>query len=439
VACVVLGVAGGVVVLLLLARIVYRRWRRDILLVFDSASAPLKILLTFSQLSASLSTDWSAGSLSGLFVLLGLTNASTTGVGLECFFPSLGDPVVRFGVSLVTPLVVMALVSVAMVVIHFVVQFRARRAAATAAAAADAVGSVVAEHRDATLTDKAADQDDEQMLARDYGTAVKHYAQGSGLSGVLSQLTNDEPAYDPLLSERITRGILFSLYLFYFGIANSSMAVFNCVTATADSSYWYMQSLPWVECGSPVWLQLRLFSLVAIGVYVGGVPIVFGTLLFLYRHRRTEVGILYWLNTLSGSYRHECYSFEMVMILRRLLLAMLLALVDVRNPLRAVGIFTLLLLALLVQVNVRPFRAATENAAEQVSVALLVLLYASQIGWRAYALDPVAGAQALGATFLSYAAMVLTVGGLVTLTLLSVPHVVRRLRQPNTQTTLTDT
>ena len=75
--------------------------------------------------------------------------------------------------------------------------------------------------------------------------------------------------------------IQFGLYLFidvlyalYFNLANSALEVFNC-QPEKKTNLKYMQSLPWLQCGSSDWLPMRNIAIVDFAVYVAGMNILY--------------------------------------------------------------------------------------------------------------------------------------------------------------------
>ena len=118
------------------------------------------------------------------------------------------------------------------------------------------------------------------------------------------------------------------------------------------------------------YLTLFIMAGVALGVYVVGIPVLFGGLLWRYRARVEEQKVRYWLGNLYYCYKRKYYWFEMVILVRRLLLAVLIS-SYLPTP-------SSLSLALLVQLWVRPFALKVDNRLESISIATILITFVVQ-------------------------------------------------------------
>lgn len=119
-------------------------------------------------------------------------------------------------------------------------------------------------------------------------------------------------------------------------------------------------------------------------VYVGGIPLLFATLLLIYRRQSHERRVKYWLGNLYYCYRPSMYWFELVILVRRLALAVLISVVPASSPVRAAAIVVVLWVALVVQHLVAPFVNRLDNRLEEVSIGIVLFTFITQTLWRAY-------------------------------------------------------
>jgi len=113
-------------------------------------------------------------------------------------------------------------------------------------------------------------------------------------------------------------------------------------------------------------------------VYVAGIPTLFGCLLWKYRARIEEPKIKYWLGNLYYCYKGRYFWFEMVILVRRLLLAILISVLPSENILLPSLILVTLSLALLLQVWLNPFTAPIDNRFETISITTLAITFIVQ-------------------------------------------------------------
>ncbi len=86
-----------------------------------------------------------------------------------------------------------------------------------------------------------------------------------------------------------------------------------------------------------------------------------------------------WLGNLYYSYRPQYFWYEMFIILRRLVLAILISVVSERSSLRATFIMATLLLALSVQYIAQPFKRRIENWIEEMALITITVTFAAQV------------------------------------------------------------
>jgi len=117
---------------------------------------------------------------------------------------------------------------------------------------------------------------------------------------------------------------------------------------------------------------------VSLGVYVAGIPALFGGLLWTYRESVHESRVRYWLSNLYYCYKGRLFWFEMVILVRRLILAVLISVLSSDSLLQPSLIMFTLCLALLVQVWTKPFTSKVDNRLEAISIATVMITFIVQ-------------------------------------------------------------
>ena len=121
---------------------------------------------------------------------------------------------------------------------------------------------------------------------------------------------------------------------------------------------------------------------VSIGVYVVGIPLLFGGLLWYNRKEAHMPKVQYWLGNLYYCYKPQFFWYEMVMIFRRLTLAVLISFISENNSWRVSAIFCILLLSLFIQYWVKPFRTQKDNLMEELALITILLTFGCQTSWK---------------------------------------------------------
>lgn len=84
------------------------------------------------------------------------------------------------------------------------------------------------------------------------------------------------------------------------------------------------------------------------------------------------------LDFLVASYKPEYWWYEMVVFCRRLLLALVVGVVPASSVFKAFGSFVVLLLSLLAQTWLQPFRTPIENRTEELGLVMLIGTFGAQ-------------------------------------------------------------
>lgn len=162
-----------------------------------------------------------------------------------------------------------------------------------------------------------------------------------------------------LLKQDLALVFLFLLYVSYYELAEEVLGVFRFETL-ANSTIIFEET-PWLvwDLENPEVLQLFVLACVFGIVYIVGVPLLFWFILYKNRssiistHRDEELAEHHhdehnaetaYFEFLHSNYRRKWYYFEVIMMLRRVLLAITLAAVPQESefvPLLAVTLFVL--------------------------------------------------------------------------------------------------
>jgi len=212
--------------------------------------------------------------------------------------------------------------------------------------------------------------------------------------------------------------VLAIFYFLFFGISQSALEIFHCVTPPGLPNKYYVVTAPWLECSDHgMYSSLKKLAVASSVVHVCGIPILFGGLLFFLRKRiaalaqvededvqdgmREASGIAGKLAKAAGvlwiNYDPKMFGFEMAIITRRLLLAVSLAVLP--TDLTAFCVSFVLLASLMIQLlsvlfffpplvisspnshlscRYRPYKTKLENFAEVASLTSLLIAFAAQ-------------------------------------------------------------
>jgi hypothetical protein len=156
--------------------------------------------------------------------------------------------------------------------------------------------------------------------------------------------------------------ILYLLDLAYFQLVMLSMTPFGCTVQLGDA--WMMSQLPYIPCDLRDARYVVLFGagLAGVLVYGAGIPAVLGGLLYRRRGKLTRPTTERMLGFAFQTYRPSVFWWELVFVARRVLIAVILAVVPFTNgALIVLCVLVALAVFLVVQVRVRPFVRTLEN------------------------------------------------------------------------------
>ncbi|CAH3123257.1 unnamed protein product [Pocillopora meandrina] len=166
-----------------------------------------------------------------------------------------------------------------------------------------------------------------------------------------------------------------------------------------DNGQHYLREAPWMECEGYDYTILQVLGWLALPLYVIGVP--FGLFLPLLhfnkvarRHempQQDQESLDSWLGSIYLPYKEEFRSyFEIIFLLRRMLIAFALSLINRASSFQTIAVCFVLLVALCFQLFFRPFNDSyqkfpLENTAETL---VLLTLHFSFMNVRYAALNP---------------------------------------------------
>ncbi len=169
--------------------------------------------------------------------------------------------------------------------------------------------------------------------------------------------------------EKMLEVSLFIFFVMYFELSEEIFSVFSCVTVYQEP---HMAEMPWIECsvrggGEYTWLfvQAVLFA----SLYSAGFVVLIAVLLWRnYANKESHTTPIAFLYS-----EYRVYYFELLLMSRRLLLSLFLALSTAsESPYLRFLIQAVLQLSLAIQIALHPFHHMKENVLE--ACVLLVLL-----------------------------------------------------------------
>lgn len=180
------------------------------------------------------------------------------------------------------------------------------------------------------------------------------------------------------LRYRWARIWLFFVSVFYFELTEGILKVFRCEEDAATEKF-YMESQPWVVCDihdhtSPYRVVYPL-AIAGLIVYTIGIPILFFYLLFHHRHRLHSPKVMSWLGMLYEEYQPHLWWFEMTMIARRVIIAIIIAMVPSESEFGSVGIMIVLMAAMGTNIWFRAFVSDAENTVDLMAMCVMMITY----------------------------------------------------------------
>lgn len=132
-----------------------------------------------------------------------------------------------------------------------------------------------------------------------------------------------------------------------------------------------------MRCNGKEAKALRLISIPFLTLVTAGVPLCFAALLFYYRKSRSNRTVKDVIGGLYRCYREDLFFWEMVVLARRLILALVLR-IPRTSAFHPWSVILVLVVSVALQFLCKPFQQEGENRAEEASLLLLILTFAAQ-------------------------------------------------------------
>lgn len=164
----------------------------------------------------------------------------------------------------------------------------------------------------------------------------------------------------------LMKEMLLVFYGLYYELATSILEALKCHDG-------YLSAHRWLSCDSPVASMMRVWAWVFFAVYVVGIPFIFGAIIFFHRHKGDPHH--HWYSFLVENYNQEHRYFEIVWMLRRLLLTLSITVIDDRNLFQPFCVLFVILAISGIEARLQPFTRSFENILDAASNAVLLLTY----------------------------------------------------------------
>ena len=163
----------------------------------------------------------------------------------------------------------------------------------------------------------------------------------------------------------------FCLNFSYFPIVKQTLSILR--PCHSDQDVLYMPNSPWIECTSHTYSKLRALGIVSAVFYVIGFPLIVICFMVHFFPRRSSMSLEdrkkldVWLGPVYLSYKpkYQPY-FEIIMLLRRLILAIVLSMISSSSTLQTFLVWLVLMLSAITHLRLHPYEAhSTPTAQEQ--------------------------------------------------------------------------
>eukprot|EP01087_Luapelamoeba_hula_P008617 TRINITY_DN2168_c0_g1_i1.p1 TRINITY_DN2168_c0_g1~~TRINITY_DN2168_c0_g1_i1.p1 ORF type:complete len:1403 (-),score=152.50 TRINITY_DN2168_c0_g1_i1:21-4229(-) len=431
----VLGSAGIVLIVIFALNYFWPVAYKQLKEAFDtvSESGTLKVMLIFVQSTAALNVVWPDWISEHVMQYLQLSNGQAFALGLTCVLPVLADPVnEQLAYLLIIPLLTVGLIfliafayafkAIAKQCRVYVLPFVDLPAISQSSRRLWGLSNIV----DDGDCDGASVSNNHRSLYGNYNTIISSTPHPRKLSDIGTAETDGSPQAkyaSPIAILSWRWGVfawLFILYFFFFDLSNRALRVFNCIQDPWLSEHAsHMQSLPWIHCSLYVvfpvlccmlcviyvnhapsfydnclrfaqkkkisddsrWQKLTGIAITMLIVYTLGIPLLFGTLLWRYRLHTQQPLVRGMLSILYYSYRPDRYWYELFIIVRRLILAILISVVERDSIYRPSAITSVLLLFIAIQCWAWPFKKRRDNVLEVLALSTLTITFVAQTSW----------------------------------------------------------
>lgn len=298
-------------------------------LLLLSSLGNLSILITFLQMLIEF-TQWDVYA---KVEFLSFLNGGLKGFGLECLFPFFARPLPALLARLFLPFLLIGLVFICAAIANLainLVEARKRKQAA----------------------------DDQDVAASSENTAL-----------LLNQASEEVVVHYPALA--LTSSLSISvLKFFYFGTA---IAAHEYLFSTSQpfTHIKYVQNKPWMPFSEAK--TLIAASIPAIFVFDLGIPLAFVVVCWKFRRTFNQPHIKIYFGSLFDSFGPKCFWWELVLLLRKLTVALILQALPASDAIQGALAVSVLAGTQVLQVALNPWRRSrSENLADTISSLLLI-------------------------------------------------------------------
>ena len=163
----------------------------------------------------------------------------------------------------------------------------------------------------------------------------------------------------------------FCLSFSYFPIVKQTLSILRpCYN---DRNVLYMPSTPWIECTSDTYHRLVTLGIASTVVYVVGFPLMVISLMLHFFPKRSSMSpddqkkLDVWLGPLYLPYKPKYQAFfEVVMLLRRLCLAITLSMIPSSSTLQTFLVWVVLMLSAIINLILRPYETQPSRSRGEV-------------------------------------------------------------------------
>lgn len=171
---------------------------------------------------------------------------------------------------------------------------------------------------------------------------------------------------------KVCRGYFFFLFIIYSQMTDKMMQVINC------DPYGYIQNYPYIPCAPPLGSPgsaIFVLAIIFLILFTIGLPVLFGFLLWRYRLSLADHATVKLLGFLYEAFRFPTYLWGIVSFFRNFIFLCLINFIPSPSLTYLVVITLFLIVVLLLQIWLHPFRTTLENWVEVISISALLLIH----------------------------------------------------------------
>ena len=348
----------------LIKRIFYR-------ILYLTSLGNVSILVTFAQIFIEL-THWDAYVIGGI---VKLTNLQGEGLGLRCIFPFLSDPISNLLVKLFAPILVVLAATACIGLAELASKLLTRIASGRAAIYSRGRYSYSVDNSTIPNVGLA----DATIASSEEEDATNFVPEKSPLLGAsnhewfkMEHTEESERREVEYPSGALVSTVAITITkFFYFG---SALSAHEYLFSSRDpnTGLYYLQNLPYVlvndgDASIPRWISLPfilIFDLI--------LPVAFIILCIALRKKLTKAEKSPYVGTLFDNYTTQCYWWEIMIIFKKLSIALVLRGIPASDILQVTLILSIIAGILVLQTSLNPWRRKVENVMDALGSAILI-------------------------------------------------------------------